>query len=46
MKKLYVAPVLALSGGAVQETLNGVPNFGPESMTSRFLGAGALGYYL
>lgn len=46
MKKTYAAPMLVLSGDVVRQTLRGVPNIAPESLTSKPLGSGALGYYL
>lgn len=46
MKKTYMSPMLSDAGRAVRDTLNGWPNVGIETMTSRVVGAGAVGYYL
>lgn len=46
MKKAYAPPTVVFCGDAAKETRVGMPNFGIESWTSRYVGAGAVGYYL
>jgi hypothetical protein len=46
MKKTYAGPTLMVCGSVAHETLDGGPNTGMETWTSRFIGAGAVGYYL
>lgn len=46
MKKIYTAPVLAISGDTVRETLGGPIVPAPESQTTKLSSAGAIGYYL